>query len=729
MIKRAKIVALMVFLGSLCALWGCAGETTKSAYIKEGKEYGKVQGTFRHRWWNYYERGLSFTEGAFYQEAVVDLNEALKQRGKDQRMARTYGMHFIDYFPHRELGIVYYQMGKLEEARSELEISLGQFPSAKARFYLDRVRKALIEKEGSKITPPNLSLVFKEHEVWTREDPVTISGMAEDDHYISQISFNNRPLLIEGSRKSVSFEESLQLTQGRHVIEVVAENLLGKVTRRQIVIHVDREGPMITLEELKFNQEDQGKGYTIQGSIFDEAGVSQLSINGRSIAIQEGMEVFFTENMTILRGALVLEAYDRLGNRTSANIPMRTGFLEQGPKHGKRSSLGSPGYPPVRIASADVNENWIPAFAGMTEKGRWRRYESAGAGMIGRGTWDREEADRRPYSRHVMVGRLFGSKDNRPPVIRLRGWTDTQTVFLEKVYIEGDVRDESKIESLTVNQTQILRRKGEGIFFSHLADLNAGENHVVIEAVDEAGNRTTKKITVIRKIPKALQLAERLSLTVLPFEQKEVLSGASLSFQDNLIDSLVNRNRFSVVERDKLDIVLREQKLSRTALIDKDTALKIGKLIAAESIITGSIIETREGIEIVGRMIDTETSEILATEDVFDEAKDIPALMSLAEGMALKFHRDFPLLDGLIIQQKGKDIFTDLGQNKIKVRRKLIVYREEPIKHPVTGKILGADNMILGRARVTQVMSEMSKAEIMDGEADTIGLTDKVITE
>ena len=184
-----------------------------------------------------------------------------------------------------------------------------------------------------------------------------------------------------------------------------------------------------------------------------------------------------------------------------------------------------------------------------------------------------------------------------------------------------------------------------------------------------------------------------------------------------------------MVERDRLDLILQEQKLSRTELIDKSTALRLGRLTAAHSIMTGSIIETRTGIEIVGRMIDTETSEILATADVYDEVKDLPALRKLAEGMAIKFHREFPLLGGVVIQQKGKYIFTDLGQDKIKIQRRLLVYREEPIKHPVTGKILGADNEIVGRARVTQVMPEVSKAEIVSGETSSINRLDKVITE
>jgi hypothetical protein len=59
----------------------------------------------------------------------------------------------------------------------------------------------------------------------------------------------------------------------------------------------------------------------------------------------------------------------------------------------------------------------------------------------------------------------------------------------------------------------------------------------------------------------------------------------------------------------------------------------------------------------------------------------------------------------------------------------LIVFREEPVKHPVTGKILGADNVIVGRARVSQVMPEMSKADLLDGKPEAVKPEDRVITE
>jgi TolB-like protein len=267
------------------------------------------------------------------------------------------------------------------------------------------------------------------------------------------------------------------------------------------------------------------------------------------------------------------------------------------------------------------------------------------------------------------------------------------------------------------------------IVFNQLIDLKEGKNTIVVEAADEAGNKAVEEISITREVPKSLQLAERLSLTVLPFEQRGVVEQTSITFQDGLIDSLVDQNRFRVVEREKLEFILQEQKLSRSKLIDKDTALKLGQLVAAQSVITGSMIETRTGIEVIGRFIDTETSEILETEDVYSEAKDFEGLRKLAEGMAIKFHLDFPLVEGAVVQQKGDYIFTDLGQDKVKLFRRLIVYREEPIKHPVSGKVLGADNVIIGRARVNQVMADMSKAQLLDIEGAAVKPLDKVITQ
>src|SRR5687767_13402995 len=112
---------------------GCA--ITERTYIKDGQRYGVVTGAFRGRWYNYYERGLSFLEGGYFDEAIADLRQAIELRPNDQRRARTYGLHFIDYFPNRELGIAFLGKGDVTDALEALRTSLSHVDSGRAEFY------------------------------------------------------------------------------------------------------------------------------------------------------------------------------------------------------------------------------------------------------------------------------------------------------------------------------------------------------------------------------------------------------------------------------------------------------------------------------------------------------------------------------------------------------------------------------------------------------------------
>jgi tetratricopeptide (TPR) repeat protein len=672
--RIAKLLELSPLLLALLFVWGCASVSPGSGDKKAEKDEDKIEKSyFRHRWWNYYDRALAYAEIQSHAKSVADLEEALRQRDEDQRMARTYGMHFIDYFPHRELGVVLYQMGELEKAETELEASLDQYPSAKAQFYLERVRKALIEEEGREITEPKLNLDFGTDPVWTSEDPVVVSGLAEDEMYVAGIRINGASLFIDGSRKQIHFHRDLSLGQGQHLVSVEARNLLGGATKKEVVVHVDRQGPIIIIEELEFSGGRARGEITVSGFVHDEAGVSVLEVDGQAVSIEQGTDVPFTYRRAGEAGTVALSAKDRLGNQTNAKIPL---------------TLDEAGRSPVRVAFANAG---------------------GGGG-------------------YPLIS-LFGLGDTTPPKVSLEGWTDSQVVYLSKVYLEGRVSDAGKIASLSINQIPLLIRKGRMIFFSHFVELEEGENKVTIEAGDEAGNSAATGISITRKIPKALQLNERLSLSVLPMEQGGAVSDLSLFFQYCLIDELVDRNRFRVLAREQLAEILQEQKLSQSKLINRSTALRLGKLAAVHAIVTGSMLETHTGIEIVCKMIDTETSEILATQDVYDENKDPAALRALAEAMAIKIHRDFPLVDGLVIDRKQKHIFTDLGKEEIRRQRRVLVYRETVLEHPVTKKPVGTDNEIIGRAVFTQVMPETSKAEVLSGHEEKIQPMDRVITQ
>lgn len=179
----------------LCNIIGCAVEKG-TVRVKDGTPYGVVPGTWRARWWNYYQRGLSYAEGEFWHEASADFQAAVKQRRgqTDRRRAYTYGVHYLDYFPHRELGIAYYHLGQYDEAIRELETSLSTVDTAKAKFYLNKVRKVLLKKTGRDATPPRIFLDAPSDRRITNSTTIIVKGYVADDTYASAISINDQVL-------------------------------------------------------------------------------------------------------------------------------------------------------------------------------------------------------------------------------------------------------------------------------------------------------------------------------------------------------------------------------------------------------------------------------------------------------------------------------------------------------------------------------------------------------
>lgn len=622
---------------------------------------------FRHRWWNYYLRGLEQAEQQQFAAAREDLVHAIGLRDGDQRMARTYGMRFMDYFAHRELGIVYWQNHELDSARHELERSIQDTPSAKGYYYLDLVREALIQRDGADPAPPRVQLDLPVGVFWTREDPVTLSGRIQDPNFVARVSIGGAALFMPGSRTDVAFSHPLNLPQGRHTVAVQTENLAGRKSRRLVNIAVDRQGPWIIIDSVA----RVGGRLMFEGELFDAVGAVALVVNHRTIDIESGSRTRFRFALDAHTATVDLTAQDRLGNRTHARIP------------GTHWQALRPNRP---LTAA--NENGAMLLAG-----------------------------------------LLGGRDNEAPVIRLEQWGPSQTVYMDKVVLTGTVRDSSSVTHLTINGTPVLPQAGPMIVFSHFVSLKPGDNTITIDAADAAGNRSHDTLVIVRKVPKALLLDHRLRLSVFPFELKGEVASASLAFQDDFIDQLVQRRRFQVVERQRLDLILEEQKLSRTQLLDRSMALELGRLAAAQVIVTGRMVQTRTGIEIVGRVIDCETAEILDTVDAYSEVVDLRGLKDMAQALALNIHRAFPLVDGIVVEKKGRMIFTNLGTDQIRVQRRMLVYDERPVRHPVSGVPLGMDHRILAKARVIQCDKALSKAELQAGFDPGIRPRHKVITQ
>jgi hypothetical protein len=150
---------LLPFAG--CTTTSRIGTDNWRDYFKPGhtkEEIARDFNLYRGKWWNYYVRGRWFAEGGFYDEAAQDFRKAISLRSQDQRSARSYGMHFWEYFAHRELGVIYYHQGKYEDAKKELEMSRSTADSARAKYYLNKSNEAMIKMTKMDIKPPEIRI-------------------------------------------------------------------------------------------------------------------------------------------------------------------------------------------------------------------------------------------------------------------------------------------------------------------------------------------------------------------------------------------------------------------------------------------------------------------------------------------------------------------------------------------------------------------------------------------
>lgn len=95
-----------------------------------------------------------------------------------------------------------------------------------------------------------------------------------------------------------------------------------------------------------------------------------------------------------------------------------------------------------------------------------------------------------------------------------------------------------------------------------------------------------------------------------------------------------------VVERAQIQQILQEQDLARSDRIDQSTALRVGRLLNARYMVTGTLYDVRGAFRIDARLFDVETSQILRTQrvngrldNVFDLVTQLAAQLMAAANL------------------------------------------------------------------------------------------------
>jgi len=91
-----------------------------------------------------------------------------------------------------------------------------------------------------------------------------------------------------------------------------------------------------------------------------------------------------------------------------------------------------------------------------------------------------------------------------------------------------------------------------------------------------------------------------------------------------------------VVERGQIQQILQEQDLARSDRIDQATALRVGRLLNARYMVTGTLYDVRGAFRIDARLFDVETSQILRTQRVNGRLDNVFDLVTQLAGQLMQ---------------------------------------------------------------------------------------------
>lgn len=120
-----------------------------------------------------------------------------------------------------------------------------------------------------------------------------------------------------------------------------------------------------------------------------------------------------------------------------------------------------------------------------------------------------------------------------------------------------------------------------------------------------------------------------------PGAEAEDFEGLEVGLQQMLLTELSQNPELRVVERGRINELVREQGLVDEGRVDPSTAARIGQMVGARYMVIGSFFEIVGEMRIDLRVVDVETSEIVATAGQADErARMLGLLVGLADEVA-----------------------------------------------------------------------------------------------
>lgn len=135
----------------------------------------------------------------------------------------------------------------------------------------------------------------------------------------------------------------------------------------------------------------------------------------------------------------------------------------------------------------------------------------------------------------------------------------------------------------------------------------------------------------------------RPGVAVMPFDnggshgeaaEAEDFEALEIGLQQMLLSELAQNTALRVVERGRIQELLQEQDLLAEGRVDAATAARIGQIVGARYMVLGGFVDLFGDFHMNARIVDVETSEIVASRQVRDRREMIyDLLVDLAAGI------------------------------------------------------------------------------------------------
>ncbi len=251
----------------------------------------------------------------------------------------------------------------------------------------------------------------------------------------------------------------------------------------------------------------------------------------------------------------------------------------------------------------------------------------------------------------------------------------------------------------------------------------------------------------------------------------------SQGVSDLLTNKLVDGGAYTLIERSRIQAVLQEQNLALSGRIDPSTAAQVGRILGADAVVIGSVTRYNlnagsSGVSVLGigtnrrrdsaevqltaRLVNTTTSEIIATAQGSGEAKqgsggvsllgvsvgsdnnNSDELLSNAAQAAVEqlsgeltakassvaaLPATVPNVSALVADVTGSTIIINKGaQDGFRTGMTVSIERvTREVKDPATGEVIRTVTAPIGRIELTNVDARSSEGRVVSGSGMKVG--------